>query len=259
VASLGVSQDRIYSVGTCRLCQSERELRRSHVIPEFLYGASYDEKHRLLLVPGTADEKPSLEQKGLRERLFCQECETRLSDYERYARHVMFETDAFPLTDEPKRIVVHGVDYRRFKLFQMSLLWRAGVSSLVMFNKVQLGPHEERIRLALLNDSPGDYFFYPCILLEAPAMPKLLERAITPPIPFRFEGHKAYRFSIGRLFLGFPVSSNTQQVVVPAAVISAAGDLPILKDIDGSFIPLIREMFAQFVKLAEIHKLGDDT
>jgi len=67
VASLGVSQDRIYSVGTCRLCQSERELRRSHVIPEFLYGASYDEKHRLLLVPGTADEKPSLEQKGLRD------------------------------------------------------------------------------------------------------------------------------------------------------------------------------------------------
>ena len=90
-------------------------------------------------------------------------------------------------------------------------------------------------------------------------MPKSLERAITPPMPFRFELPIAYRLSIGRLFLGFPVSSNTQQVVVLAAVISAAGDLPILKDIDGSFIPLIRQMFAQFVKLVEIHKLGYNT
>ena len=247
------------NVATCRLCQNERELRRSHVLPEFLYGAAYDEKHRLLLVPGTADKKPSLEQKGLRERLLCQECETRLSTYERHARHVLFETDSFSMTDEPKRIVVHGVDYRLFKLFQMSLIWRAGVSSLTMFSKVELGPHEEKLRLALLNDNPGEYFFYPCILLEAPAMPKPLERAITPPMPFRFEGHKAYRLSIGRLFLGFPVSSNAQQVVVPAAVVSMAGDLPILKDIDGSSIPLIRQMFAQLIELREIHKLGDDT
>jgi len=38
----------------CRLCQKEKPLVQSHVIPEFLYRPLYDEKHRAVeakLVP----------------------------------------------------------------------------------------------------------------------------------------------------------------------------------------------------------------
>ena len=32
---------------SCRLCKNDEPLQNSHVIPEFLYGPSYDEKHRI--------------------------------------------------------------------------------------------------------------------------------------------------------------------------------------------------------------------
>jgi hypothetical protein len=41
----------------CRQCQEDRELRRSHVLPEFLYTALYDDKHQFVTVPLTDKER----------------------------------------------------------------------------------------------------------------------------------------------------------------------------------------------------------
>ncbi len=53
---------------SCRLCKNDKPLQNSHVIPEFLYGPSYDAKHRIGVVrvglPGRR-----LRQKGIREPL----------------------------------------------------------------------------------------------------------------------------------------------------------------------------------------------
>jgi hypothetical protein len=35
-----------HSQQKCALCRQERPLRKSHVIPEFMFGPLYDEKHR---------------------------------------------------------------------------------------------------------------------------------------------------------------------------------------------------------------------
>lgn len=60
----------------CKLCGREAELRRSHIFPEFLYLALYDEKHRAVSVSPVPGEEDRLVQKGLRESLLCQACET---------------------------------------------------------------------------------------------------------------------------------------------------------------------------------------
>jgi hypothetical protein len=57
-----------------------------------------------------------------------------------------------PLTVKQVGNVVHisGLNYEQFKLFQLSVLWRAGVSSHQFFDKVKLGQHAEELRLLSL-------------------------------------------------------------------------------------------------------------
>lgn len=180
--------------GVCKLCGVTGKLHMSHILPEFLYGSTYDEKHRFILVPDSTDTRMALKQKGLRESLLCSSCETLISRWATYASHVLFQTDTFQVTDETYGFVVHGVDYIQMKLFQMSILWRMGVSNLDMFKQVQLGTHEERLRLSLLESNPGGYHFYPCLFLHVSQAPIWLKRAITAPTLFKYEGQNAYRF-----------------------------------------------------------------
>jgi hypothetical protein len=149
----------------CSLCLSERPLQESHIIPEFLYGVMYDDKHRYNVLSLAPDLPDRLEQKGARERLLCRECEQRFSKFERYASLVL--KGGAPGMDGQRSgdiVSVTGIDYAQFKLFLLSLLWRAGVASGRYFERVALGPHEERLRLMLRNGDPGPFDLYPCIL-----------------------------------------------------------------------------------------------
>ncbi len=67
---------------SCRLCGAKVALRKSHLIPEWLYGPLYDEIHRYQVINATPSNNRRLEQKGPCETLLCQTCETKLSVYE---------------------------------------------------------------------------------------------------------------------------------------------------------------------------------
>lgn len=139
----------------CALCLKDAELCRSHVIPEFLYESLYDEKHRLHVLSVLPDQPNWREQKGLRERLLCEACEQLLSPWERYASLVLKGGVPLAYRREGNVVFISGLDYRQFKLFQLSVLWRAGISSLPFFSKVKLGKHAETLRKCLLTGNPG--------------------------------------------------------------------------------------------------------
>lgn len=74
----------------CRLCQKDKPLQNSHVVPEFFYKPSYDKKHRIYArISGKLAHMPPL-QKGLREPLLCRDCEQKLSPYEKYNREILY-------------------------------------------------------------------------------------------------------------------------------------------------------------------------
>jgi hypothetical protein len=61
---------------TCKLCQQEKQLRRSHILPEFMYQNLYDEKprrfHTLNVdLDDVSKSSNKIEQKGIREFLLC--------------------------------------------------------------------------------------------------------------------------------------------------------------------------------------------
>ena len=157
-------------VQKCRLCQQVATLRRSHVIPEFLYKPYYDGKHRFQAFRFGSNPDPAvdLEQKGYREHLLCGACETRLSRYETYAAKAYFQRQRFELGFG---FEYRGLDYHNMKLFQLSLLWRVAVSSIPFCTRVSIDSSDtERIRQMLLRDQPGESVAYPCLVTEDPSL-----------------------------------------------------------------------------------------
>ncbi len=210
--------------GICRLCQKEAELRNSHILPEFFYLKLYDELYRTMSL--SSNKKERYIQKGVREYLLCQACETKLSKYEGYAVEVIGNISNF--TEDPSRTFVFStdIDYKLFKLFQLSVLWRSGVSTHQMFANVSLGKHEERIRCMLDQEDPGKYTDYGCFMVRLPN-PQKVDRIIMPPMPERLYGHWGVRFMVGNLFWYFFVSSHSISATIRPLLLQETGELRI--------------------------------
>lgn len=213
---------------TCALCLKDAELRRSHIIPEFLYKSLYDEKHRLRVLSVIPHQPNRREQKGLRERLLCDTCEQRFSVWETYASLVL--TGGVPLTYRQEENIVHisGLDYHQFKLFQLSVLWRAGISSLQFFEKVKLGNHAEELRRLLLASDPGEPTRYGCFMFGLKQNQKAFTDVIMQPEKIRFHGHTAYRFVFGGFLWAMLVSSHGVGAPLNQCTLSASGKTILL-------------------------------
>jgi len=148
---------------TCALCGADAVLRDSHIIPEFLHRPVYDSKHRALSIGMEAPTR--VLQKGLRDRLLCDDCERRLQKSEHYFARLWYKDRCIPemKDDLPLYFDLRGLDYRLFKLFVLSVVWRAGVSQRPEFAQVSLGPHGEPIRRMLLDGDAGTAREYPII------------------------------------------------------------------------------------------------
>jgi hypothetical protein len=212
--------------GVCRLCGSDAELQNSHVLPEFLYQHLYDDKHRSVGLKPAPGAKGDFLQKGLRERLLCARCETQLSKYETYSAEVLRNLPDTS-SEKPGAVInVTGVDYKKFKIFEMSLLWRAGLAEQGSFAEVKLGPHEATLRKLLLDENPGSALEYPCLLVRLRG-PGNLEGIITMPRCARFAGHKAYQMILWGMLWTFLVSGHSREISERASFLSEAGVLPL--------------------------------
>ena len=121
--------------GKCKLCENEKELCLSHIIPEFLYLPTYDDNHRALMIPRG---KGKFEQKGLREYLLCKDCDgTIIGKWETHSSPIIKSIQDLNITQLGDQYIIHDVKYCDFKLFQLSLLWRASVATVKMFENIE--------------------------------------------------------------------------------------------------------------------------
>jgi hypothetical protein len=211
----------------------EGELCNSHIIPEFFYKPLYDELHRCLEL--NRFDEPSekkTHQKGLREHLLCADCDNgRLGKHEDYMARVFFGRSGVSCQQINAGIIVENLSYEHVRLFQLSMLWRASISSLSEFSEVALGPHEESIRKMLLTDDPGEPDQYPCILCVPSEIRKKLEdKAIKMPQTQRLKGHRSYDFYCGGLGWVYIVSSHIRGNLGDNKVVTPGGEMPILFD-----------------------------
>ena len=63
------------SKSSCRLCLQPKIVRKSHVVPEYLYRDLYNDNGHMMGITGKGSKGWAKLQKGLRELLFCDDCE----------------------------------------------------------------------------------------------------------------------------------------------------------------------------------------
>ena len=140
-------------------------------------------------------------QKGYSEPLLCSNCETLIARYERHSRR-LFVDPLPPHVAGSRRMREHPrLDYTQFKLFCLSIVWRASVSRLPLFKHVALGPHEDAIRGMLLSGHAGESSTYPTQVFALHFKGEHFRDFLVEPTYMRVEGRRCYRF----VMMGFVV------------------------------------------------------
>lgn len=139
--------------------------------------------------------------------------EAHFSEFDAYAHWALIKKD-LPMTgfhrDETGNVAVieaQHYDYRKLKLFFLSLLWRAGVSTRPFFSKVDLGFHEERLRRHILSGDPGEIGDFSVVISIYEDTPSHGFPIIEPHLVVDDEtGDQHYKFDLGKLVasISFP-------------------------------------------------------
>jgi hypothetical protein len=200
----------------CALCLEERELVNSHIISKFAYRdiRNADPHNRMLTIHTTLKEaEVELAQDGWKEQLMCRRCDNSYSEIERYATGLIYGgwNDARCTTNHGEYFKVEGVDYVKFKLFQMVTLWRAASSNLPVFSEVRLGPYRERLRRLVLAQQPGGQDDFPCLMVSLHDDKEPVDYVRRPDWIRLADGIRAYRFIFAGFMWLFLVSSHTKK------------------------------------------------
>ena len=113
------------------------------------------------------------------------------------------------------------------KLFLLSVLWRASISSRPFFQYVSLGSFEEKIRRMLIAEDPGAASAYPCVM-------STYKRESTPidvvgqPRRVKTKQGTAYTFLIHGVLYYFFVSHKIREQFVLEAAPNELGELRLM-------------------------------
>ena len=149
-------------------------------------------------------------QDGAKEFLLCDDCEQHLNKhYETPFKNYWVDNPPLPdpwNDDNPRWLTT---EYGKFKLFHLSVLFRAGVCTLPMFRNVNLGPHEDRLRKMLCNVDPGKDYEYPIGgFAVVHHQHRRLIRMVAQSQSFRLGGKPCYAIMYGGVEWWFNVSSD---------------------------------------------------
>lgn len=189
---------------TCKLTGTVGPGIKAHIIPKSFYSFSKkDHKPAHVIKLNGASSRVSKSHVGeFDSQIVTSEGEAYFSELDSYAYDFLVkrEQDGKIYHDgqNPLCVEIASFDYRKLKLFFLSLLWRAGVTTRPLFRKVILGPHEEHIRRQILSNDPGDPEVYSVMIgIHRDTPEHGLPIIEAEPLRDDETGIRYYRFSLG--------------------------------------------------------------
>jgi hypothetical protein len=143
----------------------------AHAIPRSFFKVTRGKgKHSILV---GVDEKKldrKFKQAGVSDKtILCEQCERVFAPFDMHGYEAVVDmlNSKQIYRDElgnPCAYVAKKANYRLFKLFVLSVLWRASVSSIEFYECINLGTHHEaQIQKMLVNNDPGSEQDYPFV------------------------------------------------------------------------------------------------
>jgi hypothetical protein len=104
-----------------------------------------------------------------------------------------------------------NLDYKKFKLFLLSIVWRASISHHKVFESVSLGEHEDIIRKMLFENNPKSTDNYPVGMFILSKTAKGPTKMIANPIPIKQENSLSYHFLINGLVINYRIEGQADK------------------------------------------------
>ena len=173
-------------------------------------------------------------QDGWKEHLLCRDCEGRIGKWEKIVseelrgkrramaawRIVHDESPIWlpPMAQRPPLEMLEAVDcdYRAWRLFLLSLLWKMAKAKHDAFKPVRLSEEDTAtIQGMLVRGEPGEPMDYPCWMYILALEGKPMKAFVSAPHETRFERHVAFELAFGGLgwlyIVGKAVKSETMR------------------------------------------------
>jgi hypothetical protein len=182
---------------------------------------------------------------GIKEYLLCGACEQKFQTNETYVRDLLYGNAPPPLKKlligtslslgiaqqdidgllDAKKVIV---DYKKLKLFQLSLLWPAGIARGSFFKNVDLGEfHSTRLRKLLHAENPGLDTDYACVMIDLQHNGNGYTDWIEAPKRSK-NGQVNYQFIIGGYMYLFTVSKQKSRLSAQCCSVKSSGEMIIL-------------------------------
>jgi hypothetical protein len=193
----------------CKLCGEDRKLIEAHVIPKSFHRLDPHDPTPARLATNVPGRYRQTIPKGVYDRtILCEPCERHFSHWDDYAAILLLQDwpTFAPIMNGPEQLgyTLPTFDYPSLKLFFLSVLWRAAVSSHVMYAKVDLGRREPALKQSILTRDPGsiDHFG---VVLQAFDTPDV---GLLNPHAERFSGLRYIRFYLSHIIAYIKVDSR---------------------------------------------------
>jgi hypothetical protein len=147
------------AVGVCRLCGQLKKLVRSHIIPKsFFEQIKACGKYSVLINANKPIRAAGtfLQAGPYDGSIPCEDCERRFSDFDSYGWQIL-GTLALndPVYDDGRPFAYKiACDTVKLRKFVLSVLWRASVSELKCYSRVQLGSRADIVKTRMFDASP---------------------------------------------------------------------------------------------------------
>ncbi len=157
----------------CKFCDIRTDLCKAHIIPKKLYEPAKNGNKSPYIFPTSLTEKPILSQSGIHDStILCSKCDNAVFGvWDEYGQKLLlepFNSNNYLSNNNGKNIFykLENFCYTKFKLFFMSVLWRASITKDKFFNKIDLGVWEPKLKDMLLKNDPGSADDFSVILFK---------------------------------------------------------------------------------------------
>ena len=217
--------------GICNLCREEKDLiKKSHIIPDFFYVESglFSKTHWLKKIKSDEFHQPkkhsSLPTGEYEGGILCKSCDNEIiGSYEDYIRKVLYgglsKRNSVYFSQVKGAIKIEELNYDKFTLFFLSILWRAAISSREMFSEIRIDDvNLEKLRVMILEGKAKRKRTYP-VNIWTYWHDKTIPKDFIPQ-PYKIENGKTimYSFLIGGLLINYYLKSSCFNRVIKNSI-----------------------------------------
>lgn len=188
----------------CKFCLQDKKLIDAHIIPRCFFEAMRDRRDNqpFQLLSNTQNEHLQKLWIGSYDKnILCEECEKVFQKWDNYACKILLSNihnGDYILDSNGGKVgyKLENIDYKKLKLFFLSVLWRASVSKRKEFKKVNTSRlFENRLKIMIKNSDPGSTNDFLVVIRRF--IDYLGINFLMDPYKLRIDGINFYRFYLG--------------------------------------------------------------